>query len=236
MPATPLPPEMPAELRPAWDILRDALRHARSTRDYRPASLHRPTADFARAARQLSVAPEALLVVLKRMAVEEGLEGPSDRWREVLVARLVRWGIESYYAKSASEDEMESRGGRFREAKVPAEAPGLERFAADLVRALHAHVNRSDSADDLPTAVRQIARFARASDVPIEQLIVLFKALCDRLLSATPATRSGRERTRARDRMVSLLIKDYYGGDHNRVVPEARDQLGAADDVATRDL
>jgi len=236
MPATPLPPEMPAGLRPEWDVLQSALGHARSTRDYRPVSLHRPTSDFARAARRLGVPPEALLVALKRVAVEEGLEGPSDRWRELLVARLVRWGIQSYYAKSAPEDEMESRGGRFREAKVPAEARGLERLAADLVRALHANVNRSDSADDLPTAVRQIAQFARASDVPIEQLIVLFKALCDRLLNATPATRSGRERARARERMISLLIKDYYGGDQDRVVPEARDHLGAADDVATRDL
>jgi hypothetical protein len=203
MPAT-LPPEIPAGLRPEWDVLQCALSHARSTRDYRPASLHRPTSDFARAARQLGVPPETLLVVLKRVAVEEGLEGHFDRWRELLVARLVRWGVESYYAKPASQDELGPR--------VPAGHVASELFATDLVRALHAYVNRSDSADDLSTAVRQIAKYARASDVPIEQLIVLFKSLCDRLLSATPATRSGRERTGARERVISLLIANYYGG------------------------
>ena len=217
MPATPLPPEMPAGLRPEWDVLQCALGHARSTRDYRPASLHRPTSDFARAARQLGVPPETLLVALKRVAVEEGLEGHFDRWRELLVARLVRWGIESYYAKPASEGELEPRGGWSREAKEPAWQVVPERFAADLVRALHAHVNRPDSADDLPTAVRQIAKYARASDVPIEQLIVLFKALYDRLLSATPTTRSGRDRMRARELVISLLITNYYGGDQDRV-------------------
>jgi len=213
---------MPAGLRPEWDVLQSALAHARSTRDYRPASLHRPTSDFARAARRLGVPPETLLVALKRVAVEEGLEGHSDRWRELLVARLVRWGIESYYGKPASEGESGPRGGRSREAKVPDGQVPLERFAADLVRALHAHVNRSDSSDspdDLPTAVRQIAKYARASEVPIEQLIVLFKALCDRLLSATPATGSGRERTRARELVISLLINNYYGGDQARVLP-----------------
>jgi hypothetical protein len=204
---------MPAGLHPEWDVLQSALGHARLTRDYRPASLHRPTSDFARAARRLGVPPETLLVVLKRVAVEEGLEGHSDRWRELLVARLVRWGIESYYAKPASEDELGPRGGRSRAAKVPAGHVVLERFAADLVRALHAHVNRSDSMDDLPAAVCQIAKYARASDLPIEQLIVLFKALCDRLLSPAPATRSGRERTRARELVISLLINNYYGGD-----------------------
>ncbi len=161
--------------------------------------------------------PETLLVALKRVAVEEGLEGHFDRWRELLVARLVRWGIESYYAKPASEGELEPRGGWSREAKEPAWQVVPERFAADLVRALHAHVNRPDSADDLPTAVRQIAKYARASDVPIEQLIVLFKALYDRLLSATPTTRSGRDRMRARELVISLLITNYYGGDQDRV-------------------
>ena len=227
---------MPAGLRPEWDVLQSALGHARSTRDYRSASLHRPTSDFARAARQLGVPPETLLVVLKRVAVEEGLEGHSDRWRELLVARLVRWGIESYYAKPASEDGLGPRGGRSREAKVPAGHVVPDRFAADLVRALHAHVNRSDSADDVPTAVRQIAKYARASDVPIEQLIVLFKALCDRLLNDTPGTRSGRERTRARELVISLLINDYYGGDRDRVLPKSRGHLGAAGDVGARDL
>lgn len=210
---------MPAGLRPEWDVLQCALGHARLTRDYRLASLHRPTSDFARAARRLGVPPETLLVTLKRVAVEKGLEGHFDRWRELLVARLVRWGIESYYAKPASEDELEPRGGWSREAKVPDGQVVLERFAADLVRALHAHVNRPDSADGLPAAVHQIAKYARASDVPIEQLIVLFKALYDRLLSVTPATRSGRERTRARELVISLLINDYYRGDQDRVLP-----------------
>jgi hypothetical protein len=107
MPYNPLTLESNAELRPLWAALRRTLRLAKLTRDYRSDSIQNATIAFATVARRLDVPPETLLVLLKRAAVDDGLSGLSDFWREVIVSRLVRWGIEGYYAEAQARPDIE---------------------------------------------------------------------------------------------------------------------------------
>jgi hypothetical protein len=107
MARSPFSPESIDELRPIWAALVRALRAAKRDRNYEPRSLREPTVELAIIARRYEVPPETLLVLIKRAAYDQGLDGMSDYWRELLISRLVRWSIEAYYGVEIAEPKQE---------------------------------------------------------------------------------------------------------------------------------
>jgi hypothetical protein len=103
-----------------------------------------------------------------------------------LVDQLVRWGIESYYGVSMGRAMNETL----------------------------THARRLNTSE-LSLVVRQVANDARRAGVPIELVIIELKALYDRLSVATDTTRSGRERMRSREQIISLAINEYYDADRS---------------------
>jgi hypothetical protein len=86
-----------AELEPLRRAVVEALRAAAESRSWRSPALEEGVRRYARAARAGGVAPERFLVALKRTVREEALPETSEWFRDVVLGRVVLWGIDAYY-------------------------------------------------------------------------------------------------------------------------------------------
>lgn len=74
-----------------------ALDAARATRSFASSELREAVARCARNARAGRLPPERLIVAVKAVVRDVGMEGVGEWFRDVVTDRAVAWAIEAYY-------------------------------------------------------------------------------------------------------------------------------------------